>query len=94
MICHTVVQYACSSPSCKLGASTSDCRNDTVNPNLAIDLKPTVTHRPYQTKSLSKMFGNGRARSGELVSNTARSLQCIGLPSAFELGQQWSGMFW
>lgn len=41
-----------------------DFRNDTQNPDLAIDLKPHVSLRPYQDKSLSKMFGNGRARSG------------------------------
>ncbi|EFA75456.1 transcription factor IIH subunit [Heterostelium album PN500] len=44
-----------------------DFRNDTINPNLAIDLKPTTMIRPYQEKSLSKMFGNGRARSGIIV---------------------------
>ena len=85
---HTVRQCVCISPHCKLGATSFACRNDTVNPNLAIDLKPTVTHRPYQTKSLSKMFGNGRARSGELASHTAQCLQCIGLSSALKLGQQ------
>ena len=26
-----------------------------------------LQHRPYQDKSLSKMFGNGRARSGIIV---------------------------
>lgn len=36
-----------------------DFRNDTINANLEIDLKPTTTIRPYQEKSLSKMFGNG-----------------------------------
>ncbi len=44
-----------------------DFRNDTVNANLEIDLKPTTQLRPYQEKSLSKMFGNGRARSGIIV---------------------------
>ena len=43
-----------------------DFRNDTVNPNLAIELKPHVELRPYQEKSMAKMFGNGRARSGAL----------------------------
>lgn len=41
-----------------------DFRNDTVNPDLNIDLKPHVQQRPYQEKSMAKMFGNGRARSG------------------------------
>jgi superfamily II DNA or RNA helicase len=36
------------------------------NKGLDIQLKPTVELRPYQEKSLSKMFGNGRARSGTL----------------------------
>lgn len=43
-----------------------DFRNDTQNPDLSIDLKPHVSLRPYQEKSLSKMFGNGRARSGDI----------------------------
>lgn len=36
-----------------------DFRNDTINPDLKIDLKPTTMIRSYQEKSLSKMFGNG-----------------------------------
>jgi len=44
-----------------------DFKHDSHNPDLAIDLKPNVQHRPYQEKSLSKMFGNGRARSGIIV---------------------------
>ncbi|XP_033219284.1 general transcription and DNA repair factor IIH helicase subunit XPB isoform X1 [Belonocnema kinseyi] len=44
-----------------------DFRNDTVNPNINIDLKPSAVLRPYQEKSLRKMFGNGRARSGVIV---------------------------
>jgi len=33
----------------------------------SIDLKPQATLRPYQEKSLRKMFGNSRARSGIIV---------------------------
>ncbi|KAF4520968.1 hypothetical protein B566_EDAN011604 [Ephemera danica] len=44
-----------------------DFRNDTVNPDMNIDLKPSAVLRPYQEKSLRKMFGNGRARSGVIV---------------------------
>ncbi|KAJ7142456.1 DNA helicase [Mycena epipterygia] len=44
-----------------------DFRNDTVNTNLDIDLKPATIIRPYQETSLNKMFGNGRARSGIIV---------------------------
>lgn len=36
-----------------------DFRNDNINPDLEIDLKPITVIRPYQEKSLSKMFGNG-----------------------------------
>lgn len=44
-----------------------DFRNDTVNADINIDLKPAAILRPYQEKSLRKMFGNGRARSGVIV---------------------------
>lgn len=44
-----------------------DFRNDTVNKDINIDLKPSAVLRPYQEKSLRKMFGNGRARSGVIV---------------------------
>jgi len=44
-----------------------DFRHDTHNPTLPVDLKPTTKIRIYQEKSLSKMFGNGRARSGIIV---------------------------
>ena len=44
-----------------------DFRNDTVNKDINIDLKPAAVLRPYQEKSLRKMFGNGRARSGVIV---------------------------
>lgn len=44
-----------------------DFKNDHRNPTLPIDLRPSTKIRPYQEKSLSKMFGNGRARSGIIV---------------------------
>ncbi|CAG0912701.1 unnamed protein product [Notodromas monacha] len=44
-----------------------DFRNDTHNPDINIDLRPNALLRPYQEKSLRKMFGNGRARSGVIV---------------------------
>lgn len=31
-----------------------------VNPDLDMELKPQAQPRPYQEKSLSKMFGNGK----------------------------------
>eukprot|EP00474_Spongospora_subterranea_P010274 CRZ10732.1 hypothetical protein [Spongospora subterranea] len=42
-------------------------RKDDLTPNLPISLKPIAQIRSYQEKSLSKMFGNGRARSGIIV---------------------------
>ncbi|ESK82425.1 dna repair helicase rad25 [Moniliophthora roreri MCA 2997] len=44
-----------------------DFQNDTINADLDINLKPTTVIRPYQETSLSKVFGNGRARSGVIV---------------------------
>eukprot|EP00606_Chrysophyceae_sp_TOSAG23-5_P000875 GSChrysophyteH2.ASY1.ANO1.976.1 assembled CDS len=44
-----------------------DFKNDKRNALLNIDLKASTRIRPYQEKSLSKMFGNGRARSGIIV---------------------------
>jgi DNA excision repair protein ERCC-3 len=45
-----------------------DFAHDTANPALDVGLKRGVQLRPYQEKSLSKMFGNGRARSGRVLS--------------------------
>mmetsp|Transcript_15896 Transcript_15896/g.18475 ORF Transcript_15896/g.18475 Transcript_15896/m.18475 type:complete len:814 (+) Transcript_15896:287-2728(+) len=44
-----------------------DFRNDKLNPNVPMDLKPHARIRRYQERSLAKMFGNGRARSGIIV---------------------------
>jgi DNA excision repair protein ERCC-3 len=44
-----------------------DFSHDTTNRPLDISLLPGVQLRPYQEKSLSKMFGNGRARSGHMT---------------------------
>ncbi len=44
-----------------------DFRNDKTNPNVPMDLKPHARIRRYQERSLAKMFGNGRARSGIIV---------------------------
>ncbi|GAA5817072.1 transcription factor TFIIH complex ERCC-3 subunit [Mucor flavus] len=59
-----------------------DFRNDTLNANLEIDLKPTTTIRPYQEKSLSKMFGNGRARSGIIVLPCGAGKTLVGITAA------------
>lgn len=45
-----------------------DFKNDHINPNVPLmDLKPITRIRRYQERSLAKMFGNGRARSGIIV---------------------------
>ncbi|GAA95510.1 uncharacterized protein L969DRAFT_15430 [Mixia osmundae IAM 14324] len=59
-----------------------DFRNDTVNANLEIDLKPTTRIRSYQEKSLSKMFGNGRARSGIIVLPCGAGKTLVGITAA------------
>uniref|UniRef100_A0A2P2JC71 DNA 3'-5' helicase n=1 Tax=Rhizophora mucronata TaxID=61149 RepID=A0A2P2JC71_RHIMU len=59
-----------------------DFRNDTVNPDLNMELKPTAHPRPYQEKSLSKMFGNGRARSGIIVLPCGAGKSLVGVSAA------------
>ena len=63
-----------------------DFRNDTVNANLDIDLKPATVIRPYQETSLSKMFGNGYVECScyftniELANNSRARSGIIVLP--------------
>ncbi|KAL2315294.1 General transcription and DNA repair factor IIH helicase subunit XPB [Schizosaccharomyces pombe] len=59
-----------------------DFRNDNINPDLPIDLKPSTQIRPYQEKSLSKMFGNGRARSGIIVLPCGAGKTLVGITAA------------
>ncbi|EFJ20433.1 hypothetical protein SELMODRAFT_109026 [Selaginella moellendorffii] len=59
-----------------------DFRNDSVNPDLSIELKPQAQPRPYQEKSLSKMFGNGRARSGIIVLPCGAGKSLVGVSAA------------
>lgn len=59
-----------------------DFRNDTLNPDLNIELKPQAQPRPYQEKSLSKMFGNGRARSGIIVLPCGAGKSLVGVSAA------------
>ena len=47
--------------------SEYDFTNDDVNAELNIDLRPATQIRAYQEKALSKMFGNGRGKSGIIV---------------------------
>lgn len=59
-----------------------DFRNDNVNANLEIDLQPSTQIRPYQEKSLSKMFGNGRAKSGIIVLPCGAGKTLVGITAA------------
>ncbi|GAB2273880.1 General transcription and DNA repair factor IIH helicase subunit xpb1 [Dionaea muscipula] len=59
-----------------------DFRNDTVNPDLDVELRPHAQPRPYQEKSLTKMFGNGRARSGIIVLPCGAGKSLVGVSAA------------
>jgi DNA excision repair protein ERCC-3 len=59
-----------------------DFRNDYANANLDIDLRPNTQIRPYQEKSLSKMFGNGRAKSGIIVLPCGAGKTLVGITAA------------
>ncbi|KAH0499056.1 hypothetical protein TgHK011_006273 [Trichoderma gracile] len=59
-----------------------DFRRDEVNATLDIDLKPGTQIRPYQEKSLSKMFGNGRAKSGLIVLPCGAGKTLVGITAA------------
>ncbi|KAI3838965.1 hypothetical protein MKX03_031063 [Papaver bracteatum] len=62
-----------------------DFRNDTVNPNLNMEMKPQAQLRPYQKKSLSKMFGNGKARSGIIVLPCGAGKSLVGVSAACQI---------
>eukprot|EP00186_Timspurckia_oligopyrenoides_P004765 CAMPEP_0182443506 /NCGR_PEP_ID=MMETSP1172-20130603/2223_1 /TAXON_ID=708627 /ORGANISM="Timspurckia oligopyrenoides, Strain CCMP3278" /LENGTH=909 /DNA_ID=CAMNT_0024638811 /DNA_START=55 /DNA_END=2784 /DNA_ORIENTATION=+ len=59
-----------------------DFRHDTINASLDMDLKPIAKVRPYQEKSLAKMFGNGRARSGVIVLPCGAGKSLVGVTAA------------
>lgn len=59
-----------------------DFRYDDINPDLEIDLLPSAQIRPYQEKSLSKMFGNGRAKSGIIVLPCGSGKTLVGITAA------------
>ena len=59
-----------------------DFRNDARNANLDIDLRPIARIRDYQEKSLSKMFGNGRAKSGIIVLPCGAGKTLVGITAA------------
>ena len=59
-----------------------DFNNDRVNPTLDFDLKPGTKIRDYQEKSLGKMFGNGRAKSGIIVLPCGAGKTLVGITAA------------
>ncbi len=59
-----------------------DFRADEVNASLDIDLRPSVQIRYYQEHALSKMFGNGRARSGIIVLPCGAGKTLVGITAA------------
>lgn len=59
-----------------------DFRADEVNATLDIDLRPNVQIRYYQEHALSKMFGNGRARSGIIVLPCGAGKTLVGITAA------------
>ena len=59
-----------------------DFRHDTILKNLNIELRPNAILRPYQEKSLRKMFGNGRARSGLIVLPCGAGKSLVGVTAA------------
>lgn len=62
--------------------SEYDFNNDKVNSPLPIDLKPQTQIRPYQEKALSKMFGNGRGKSGIIVLPCGAGKTLVGITAA------------
>ncbi len=59
-----------------------DFRNDHINPNLEMDLRPATLIRPYQERCLSKMFSNGRAKSGIIVLPCGAGKSLVGVTAA------------
>ena len=59
-----------------------DFSKDNSTPDLPIHLKPAAQIRDYQEKSLSKMFGNGRARSGIIVLPCGAGKTLVGITAA------------
>ncbi len=70
-----------------------DFRHDTVNPDINIDLKPNAVLRPYQEKSLRKMFGNGRARSGVIVLPCGAGKSLVGVTACCTVRKKASKFF-
>lgn len=65
-----------------------DYRHDYRNPDIVgLELNPTASLRAYQEKSLSKMFGNGRARSGIIVLPCGAGKSLTGIAAAVRCGK-------
>ena len=56
-------------------------------PSLRISLRDASALRPYQERSLSKMFGNGRARSGIIVLPCGAGKTLVGIAAAATMGK-------
>ncbi|KAF2200912.1 DNA repair helicase rad25 [Delitschia confertaspora ATCC 74209] len=59
-----------------------DFKNDEVNPDLEIDLRPSARIRDYQERALGKMFGNSRARSGIIVLPCGAGKTLVGITAS------------
>ncbi|KAI9662624.1 MAG: hypothetical protein M1821_008791 [Bathelium mastoideum] len=59
-----------------------DFRNDIMNADLDIDIKPAVSIRYYQEHALNKMFGNGRCKSGIIVLPCGAGKTLVGITAA------------
>ncbi|KAJ3311263.1 hypothetical protein HDV04_004172 [Boothiomyces sp. JEL0838] len=73
-----------------------DFHADHFNPHLALDLKPNAKLRSYQEKSLGKMFGNGRARSGIIVLPCGAGKTLVGVQCQIDNSlsvEQWTREF-
>lgn len=64
-----------------------DFRHDRQVPNVPMELRDRSSLRPYQEKSLSKMFGNGRARSGIIVLPCGAGKTLVGISAACTIGK-------
>ena len=76
-----VLQKRCIELDCPLLAEY-DFKHDTRNADILMDLKSSTTLRPYQERSLRKMFGNGRARSGIIVLPCGAGKTLVGVTAA------------
>mmetsp|Transcript_13709 Transcript_13709/g.9875 ORF Transcript_13709/g.9875 Transcript_13709/m.9875 type:complete len:92 (+) Transcript_13709:939-1214(+) len=59
-----------------------DFKRDRLSPDLKLELKSSTQIRSYQEHSLSKMFSNGRARSGVIVLPCGAGKTLVGIAAA------------